>query len=381
MSSETLATLSELIDEVAADDTLSDPESIKQLLNIRTRIDAETSKAVAAFDASGDWAIDGAQNAAVWVATVGHLPRGESRGIVRRGRALRHLPAAEAAWRRGDINGAHVDLLVGARKPCSEEAMARDEEMLVGQAQKLRFEQFAAAVCYWDQLADPDGTEEKARARQDSRDVYLTPSISGMFLGKMTLDEISGTIVSGELQRLETEMFAADWAKAKEELGRDPKGHELSRTPAQRRADALVEMAMRSASAPADGQRPAPLFSILIDWPTFSGRILELSQGIVVSPGSVVPWLEYADIERAVFGPGGRIEVGIKSRFFTGATRRALELRDRQCTHPFCDQPPERCQGDHVEMYSAGGETTQENGRLLCGFHNRLRNQRPPPDG
>jgi len=26
--------------------------------------------------------------------------------------------------------------------------------------------------------------------------------------------------------------------------------------------------------------------------------------------------------------------------------------------------------------YSKGGLTTQENGRLLCPFHNRLRNQR-----
>jgi 5-methylcytosine-specific restriction endonuclease McrA len=57
------------------------------------------------------------------------------------------------------------------------------------------------------------------------------------------------------------------------------------------------------------------------------------------------------------------------------------------CTHPYCYEPAEHCQGDHIEPYSRGGATTQENGRLLCGFHNRLRNQqehkdqrqRPPP--
>jgi len=36
---------------------------------------------------------------------------------------------------------------------------------------------------------------------------------------------------------------------------------------------------------------------------------------------------------------------------------------------------------DHIQPFSAGGPTTQELGRLLRGFHNRLRNQRPPPDG
>jgi hypothetical protein len=71
---------------------------------------------------------------------------------------------------------------------------------------------------------------------------------------------------------------------------------------------------------------------------------------------------------------------------FTGATRRAIELRDRQCAHEFCEEPASNCQVDHIKMYSQGGLTTQENGRLLCGFHNRLRNQdlvtgRAPPDG
>jgi hypothetical protein len=61
-----------------------------------------------------------------------------------------------------------------------------------------------------------------------------------------------------------------------------------------------------------------------------------------------------------------------------------IELRDRICTHPYCYEPAENCQADHIETYAEGGPTTQDNGRLLCGFHNRLRNQReqrqrPPP--
>jgi len=56
-------------------------------------------------------------------------------------------------------------------------------------------------------------------------------------------------------------------------------------------------------------------------------------------------------------------------------------VRDQECTHPTCDVRAPRCEVDHIQPFSAGGPTTQENGRLLCGFHNRLRNQRPPPDG
>ena len=60
-------------------------------------------------------------------------------------------------------------------------------------------------------------------------------------------------------------------------------------------------------------------------------------------------------------------------------TKRAIELRDRMCTHPHCSEPAESCQVDHIEPYASGGLTTQDNGRLLCGFHYRLRNQKEHP--
>jgi 5-methylcytosine-specific restriction endonuclease McrA len=36
---------------------------------------------------------------------------------------------------------------------------------------------------------------------------------------------------------------------------------------------------------------------------------------------------------------------------------------------------------DHVVPFSEGGPTTQENAQVLCGPHNRMRYERPPPDG
>jgi hypothetical protein len=138
-------------------------------------------------------------------------------------------------------------------------------------------------------------------------------------------------------------------------------------------------MATRSKTAPLNGHRPAPLFSVLVDYETMHGRICQLAEGIVVSPGSLLSWLDEAYLERAVFSPGGRVEVSATTRLFSGATRRAVELRDRECTHPYCDIPAHDCQVDHIIPYAQNGPTTQENGRLLCGFHNRLRNQRPPP--
>ena len=101
----------------------------------------------------------------------------------------------------------------------------------------------------------------------------------------------------------------------------------------------------------------------------------------MVPPGSVLSWLDRADLERAVFAPGRRIEISPTHRLFTGATRRAIEVRDQQCSHPFCEITAPFCQADHIQPWALGGPTTQENGRLLCKDHNRQRNQRPPPGG
>ncbi|MEY2474743.1 MAG: hypothetical protein QOG87_58 [Actinomycetota bacterium] len=139
-------------------------------------------------------------------------------------------------------------------------------------------------------------------------------------------------------------------------------------------------MAIRSRTAPADGRRPEPLFSVLVDYETFAGRICELANRSVVSPGSLVRWLDAAWIERIVFGSPSRvIDVGVARRLFEGATRRAVEVRDQECFHPSCEEPAQHCQVDHVEPWAWGGPTTQDNGRAACAHHNRARHRRSEP--
>jgi hypothetical protein len=380
---ELLTSLREAIDQLAGCDpaALADPHSVVALERQVARLECVLSRAVRAFEVSGAWAPEGAKSPTAWLATRCRMPKAQARAQLRRGRALDSLPLAAAAWAEGEIGGAHLDALAKVRTEASAEALARDEALLVHHATELRFEPFLGVLAYWGQLADPEGAEEADLARRARRDVYLTSSISGMYLGQMTLDPISGAIVAGELERLEAELFEADWATAHAAMGREPQLGELARTPSQRRADALVEMATRSRSAPENGRRPEPLFSVVVGYEALHGRICELSGGTVITPGSLLAYLEGADFERAVFAPGKRVEVSVTARLFSGATRRAIELRDRTCTHPFCDVRAERCQIDHIVPYALGGPTTQENGRVLCGFHNRLRNQRPPPGG
>jgi hypothetical protein len=176
---------------------------------------------------------------------------------------------------------------------------------------------------------------------------------------------------SFELERLEQELFDHDWAQAKAQHGDNLRVADLARTPAQRRADALVLMAQRSAAMPAEGKTPAPLFTILVGYETFHGRLCELASGTVITPGQLVPWLDRASIERIVFdGPSRVIDVGVHRRFVTGATRRAVEVRDKHCTTPGCRIPAAKCDVDHITPASHGRLTVQDNGRLRCPPHN-----------
>lgn len=376
-----LQELSEAIDRlvVCSPSTFADGESIVTLHRLQARLDAVVTAATAAFDASGEWAADGAQSSAAWVATRTRLPKRTVRRRIRLGRHLRHLPVVERAWRAGELSEPQAAAVADLRNDATEEVLERDEELLVEYARTLRFEEFSRVLSYWMQRADPAGTEDRAESQYRDRDAYLDKSFGGMWLGTMTFDPVSGAIVSTEHERIKDELFRADWEEARERLGHDPKIDDLRRTAGQRRADAWVEMATRSASAPPGARRPAPLFSVLVGYETLYGPICELAQGIVVSPGSLLPWLNQAEVERAVFSPPARVEVSERTRFFTGATRRSVQLRDRQCTNEFCDRPAQICEVDHITPFSVGGLTTQANGRLLCGFHNRLRNQRPPP--
>jgi hypothetical protein len=369
--------LDEVLDRLAASAPSSSDEVVR-LHRSLARLDAVTTRAVGRWDAEKVWAVDRAQSGAAWLTARCRVPGPSARRRVRLARALRELPATEAAWLAGDLDSAHVSLLAAARTERTAPLLDSQEGWLVEQARTMRFSHFQQVLAYWLQHADPDGVEDEAERQHDDRRFDLAQTFQGTWVGDLLLDPVGGSILANTLKLLEQELFQADWAEAKERLGRDPLVTELRRTPKQRRADALVEVAVRARTAPKDGRRPAPLFTVLVGYETFHGRMCELANGTVLTPGSLVPWLTEADIERVVFdSPSRVIDVGVTRRLFAGATRRAVVVAGRECFEDICEIPAEDCEIDHIEPRAQGGPTTQANGRPACGFHNRLRNRRP----
>jgi hypothetical protein len=236
-----------------------------------------------------------------------------------------------------------------------------------------------------------DGAQRPRRRRPGQA---LRPALhcSQSFRGGWALDgwlsPLEGSIFAKELARLAELEYLKDKKAKRDELGREPLDHELDRTPAQRSADALVQMAERSAVDPDRERKGSVLLVIHVGHEGFE-RTCRATNGVEVRPGEIVPRLSDSIIQRVVFdGKDNPIAVS-EQRFFRGALRLAIEARDQYCQFPYCDEPIDRCQVDHKLPAAVGGPTALWNGRLGCGpdnggrhrhrHHDRCRSGDDPP--
>lgn len=373
-----LERLHSVLDELAALDCapLADPAAVVMLRRARSRLDSVVCRQAAAVHASAVWVAAGAQNASAWITTTCRTERRLARRHVRLGQALHAMDATAPSFAAGRITAEHVEVLSQARdrSPATARAFGRDEAMLLSWAEEHPFHRFRSLVQAWLRTADEEGAEADADRRHEARRVHLSRSFEDTWFLDGVLDPVNGEIVAETLTMITDELFEADWKQAKELLGATPTGEQLrslTRSAPQRRADALVEMATRARTAPVGGRRPKPLFTVLVGETDFA-RTIELASGSTTTPGSLARWIDESVIERVVFdGPDRVLAVGTQ-REFRGALRRAIEVRDRTCGSAYCEEPATRCEVDHILPDSAGGPTTQENGRLFCRFHHRL---------
>ncbi len=377
-----LAAVLAAIEALAALDPvrLADGDAVVALASGLARMEAVACQQAEAFAVHGDWRPTGARHSAMWVMTECRQRKTVAFRRARLGHWLPRVAHVRAAFLAGEINEDHVHALwvEANRNADTFTAFERDEADLVGWARTLRFDDFRHVLGHWRLHADPIGSERDAESKRSQRRLHLSKSIEDLWLLDGVFDPIGGEIVDSALKAIGDELFDADWALAKERLGRTPSLDELAkltRTPAQRRADALVEMAKRSQAVPAGARMPSPLFTVLIGEDTFR-QACAMASGSVVTPGSLVPWMDDMVFERVVFDGPDRVLSVSYQRAFTGAVRRAIQLRDRRCTHRYCDQPAGVCELDHDQPYAQGGQTSQTNGRLLCAFHHRQRTQR-----
>jgi hypothetical protein len=349
-------------------------DEVLALERVRAKLDAATARATRSFDARGVARAEGARSTAAWRRVVGRIEAGRAGRQIRHARALATLPATEAALAAGRVNSDVVTRITAADNDRIDVALRRDEADLIDVAARSTYKEFSDHLGRWIESNDPDGGH---RERPDGRRFYCSRTLGGAYALDGWLDPLSGRTFADEHQRIEQILFDADWAEARNRLGRDPRLDELARTPAQRRADALVEMARRSRTCGATDRRPAPLVTILVGSDRFRDTC-SLLDGTPLSPGEVAQVLPDAAIARITYDGQERPLSVSRQRTFRGALRRAILVRDGGCTDPLCDEPAWRCEVDHRIPASAGGPTCPCNGQTHCGHHNRTKADTDP---
>ncbi|WP_433352663.1 DUF222 domain-containing protein [Micromonospora saelicesensis] len=198
-----------------------------------------------------------------------------------------------------------------------------------------------------------------AEARRATRDRHLT--LSEQTDGRLRL---TGT--------LDTET-AALFRAAIDPLTA-PSGPDDSRSPGQRRHDALADicrLAVRTGELTDSGGDSAQIV-ITTNYDALTRRLSTgaLDIGLELTPDTVRRLACDASILPAVLSGAGQVlDVGRQRRLITGPLRRALALRDRGCAFPGCDRPPRWCDAHHIHHWADGGTTSLGNAVLLCGHH------------
>jgi hypothetical protein len=348
---------------------LSD-EQVRQVVPLAqigiNRISALQTRAVGAGEARQVHTGDAMTTMKSWLTGHCRISGRDAAGLVRAGRRLRQLPALAAAYAAGAVTPAHVGVITSAVTPARVARAAEHgidlgmtDQILTDAAVALGPEDAAAAVRRWVAGIDPDGTLDDAAG---------LPRIF-----RMAVSAGGRTYLSGHLDPVGAETVHT----ALEAVMNGHRPADDRRTHAERQGDALVELcrqALHGDRLPdVRGQRPH--VRVTVDWMAlcsarrvpgfaelpFAGPIpAETARRIACDAG----------VSRILTGPNSLpTDVGREQRSPTAGIRRAVEERDRNCVFAGCTAPPAWCDFHHVDHWAWGGETSCDNGALICESH------------
>jgi hypothetical protein len=336
-----------------------DGEALAGVLALRDRLDARIAVAIASFDRHQLWDTEGASSMTAWLVDRAGLTRRHAAHTAARARRLDRLPVTTDAWRTGRLSGGQVDTIVANVSDEKVDLFAAQEAELVPVLEPLTIRATGRAMGVWRALATADGSE----AQHADRALHLSPTLDGTGILDGTLSSEGYALVKKALELAETP---------------DVDG-EPTRTPAQRRHDALVDLSRYFLDHQHTnvGGRHRPHLNVVVDLDA-----LESKRGgqVVDGPGldgvTVGRLLCDSALHRVVMaGRSSVLDYGTSTRTIPVNLWNAVVVRDEGCRWPGCDRPPGWCEAHHVQWFSDGGSTSIDNLVALCSRHHHRLHQ------
>jgi hypothetical protein len=346
---------------------------LEELIEARDRLDAVIARRGQAADVIDATVEECGRTTRSWLVEEIRRSPLDARRTLFLARSLPDHPAVGAAFDAGDICAEHARVIIGcllklpaahrgwATDTLLEAARSLDPTMLGQVAREIRLRTGADE--------NRDAAAQRLYAERWARASVTT---FGMVHLDAMLDPENG----------QTFIAALNAAMGAAPDRSQPDVDE--RTTAQRRADALIDLAHHSLASGIlpdhGGDRPTVV--VTIDYDALRDKITDATGvGMLNGPYGPTPITPQtarrlacdADIIPALLGADGTIlDLGRSTRTWSTAQRRAARLRDGGCVFPKCQASLDQCDLHHLDFYAHGGNTDHDNSAHLCHFHHWL---------
>jgi len=336
-------------------------DDLEELRRLGNCIDAEFTRRLHRFDKGGGYGATAALTAKAWLRWKCNFSPSAAADRVAVSRQLADLPQATEAFADGDISYPHAAMIARTAERLGEKMEANAETILVTAAKELDLARLHVVAIKLRHFMDPDSVREEANESHERRFLSLSQTLDGVFYINGRFDSEGGAI-------LQTALNA---------LGGPPTPDD-KRTPKQRRADLLIELARQQLDGgnlpEVGGQRPHLAVTVslatLANQPGSPAADLEWAQPI---PAETARRLACDAAITPVFvgSESDQPQAGQTSRSISGSQRKALVVRDKGCRFPGCDRPPDWTDAHHLQHWADGGKHVMDNLVLLCRRHHR----------
>ena len=365
---------------------------LERVEELRRMVEAAAVAATGAIDRSNPFRPQGFFSAKTAVKHMCRLSGPEAHRRVQTARLHAALPEWADAEVDGCVGVAQSELMarIAANPRIAAAVLERDSPSLLDDAIDCSFDEFERRARMWEALADPDGDLDRHERLHANRSVTMRPRPDGGWTLTGNLAELPGCEFNEIFAWFLEAEWHTDWAEARHRLGDTATTNDLSRSQAQRSADALLAMARAAAATPPGSQTPRPTLNVLIDHETFEAHlrgepvdprryrdvVVRTHTGRRLHPDDAINTALIGHIRRVVYDNSGTvIDLGRRQRLYRGASRDAVMLLSTTCVWIGCDRPIAWCDADHSVSWKAFGATVPRNGGGLCDCHNNLKEQ------
>jgi len=369
------------LDEIAMVDPLflSTAEKQSALIDV-ARLEARLGAVkLRLLAAAGDIAEEtGSRSTAAWLAEETRDAHGSTRGAASLATVL------DSRWRRvgdalgvGVVNLAQTRVIVEALDALptglGDDLRVKAEAYLVEKARQLGprelrvlgrgvLEYLAPEVA--DEAEHQRLLAEECRARAATRLTFRPRGDGSTDIHARIPDHVAG--------RLRT--YLDSMTSPRRQTAGHPLG-EVERLPAARRRGeafcALLENILDTGLPAHGGTATSVMVTLDLDALISGLGVADTSTGDRITAEQARRLACQARIIPVVLGRKGEVlDLGRSSRLFSPAQRKAMNLRDKECTTVGCSIPAAFCEAHHFKRpWAKGGKTDLADGKLLCPFH------------